>query len=349
MRKSSLGSSGLTRRQALALTGAVSLTPWLGAFEARAAGQLVFASGGGKLEETYKKTVFTPFKEKTSNDIVTTANEGAKLKAMVEQGQVEWDMMQGPAEQLIVFGRQGLFEPIDYTNIDKDSMLPGTVNEFFALTDVAAYNIAWNTANLKGNPPQSWADVWAYDGRIGLWKRPFQTLEVALLADGVAIADLYPLDLDRAFKSLDKIKSKIVWWERGAQGAQVFLDGEVDVGAIWNGRVHQPKLDGAPVDFQFNQAIFVNDAWAIPKGAPHKKEAMELLAFALAPEQQAAFARELPYGPVNKAALALLDDKTKATLPSSEENFKKGRLLDLAFWADQSQAVTERFNSWLLA
>jgi putative spermidine/putrescine transport system substrate-binding protein len=349
MRRSSLGSPGLTRRQALALSGAVSLAPWLGALEAHAAGQLVFASGGGKLEETYKKTVFTPFKEKTANDIVTTANEGAKLKAMVEQGQVEWDMMQGPAEQLIVFGRQGLFEPIDYANIDKDSMLPGTVNEFFALTDVAAYNIAWNTANLKGNPPQSWADVWAYDGRIGLWKRPFQTLEVALLADGVALADLYPLDLDRAFKSLDKIKSKIVWWERGAQGAQVFLDGEVDVGAIWNGRVHQPKLDGAPVDFQFNQAIFVNDAWAIPKGAPHKKEAMELLAFALAPEQQAAFARELPYGPVNKAALALLDDKTKATLPSSDENFKKGRLLDLAFWADQSQAVTERFNSWLLA
>lgn len=349
MTKSSLGSSSLTRRQALAFAGAVSLVPWLDARSALAAGQLVFASGGGKLEETYKKAVFTPFKEKTSNDIVTTANEGAKLKAMVEQGQVEWDMMQGPAEQLIVFGRQGLFEPIDYSNIDKANMLPGSVNEFFVLTDVAAYNIAWNTANLKGNAPQSWADVWAYDGRIALWKRPFQTLEVALLADGVELNDLYPLDLDRAFKSLDKIKSKIVWWERGAQGAQVFLDGEVDVGAIWNGRVHQPKLDGAPVDFHFNQAIFVNDAWAIPKGAPHKKEAMELLAFSLAPEQQAAFSRELPYGPVNRAALALLDDKTKATLPSSDENFRKGRLLDLEFWADKSQAVTEKFNSWLLA
>lgn len=349
MKGSSTGLPVLTRRQVLALTGAVSLAPWLDTGPAQAASQLVFASGGGKLEETYKKTVFTPFKEKTSNDIVTTANEGAKLKAMVEQGQVEWDLMQGPAEQLIVFGRQGLFEPIDYTNIDKANMLDGTTEEFFVLTDVAAYNISWNTDNLKGNPPQSWADVWAYDGRIGLWKRPFQTLEVALLADGVALADLYPLDLDRAFKSLEKIKKKVVWWERGAQGAQVFLDGEVDVGAVWNGRLHQPKLDGAPVDFNFNQAIFVNDAWAIPKGAPHKKEAMELLAFALAPEQQAAFARELPYGPVNRAALALLDDKTKAALPSSEENFKKGRLLDLAFWADNSQKVTERFNSWLLA
>lgn len=349
MKNKSFGSPAFTRREALAMLGAVSVVPWLDATPAQAASQLVFASGGGKLEETYKKTVFSAFKEKTSNDIVTTANEGAKLKAMVEQGQVEWDMMQGPAEQLIVFGRQGLFEPIDYSGIDKANLLDGAANEFFALTDVAAYNIGWNTANLKGPAPQNWAEVWAYDGRIGLWKRPFQTLEVALLADGVALADLYPLDIERAFKSLDKIKSKIVWWERGAQGAQVFLDGEVDVGAIWNGRVHQPKLDGAPVDFNFNQAIFVNDAWAIPKGAPHKKEAMELLALALSPEQQAAFARELPYGPVNRAALALLDDKTKAGLPSSEENFAKGRLLNLEFWADNSQVAVEKFNSWLLA
>lgn len=348
MKNKSVGSPALTRRQALAMMGAVSVVPWIDAMPAEAASQFVFASGGGKLEETYKKTVFSAFKEKTSNDIVTTANEGAKLKAMVEQGQVEWDMMQGPAEQLIVFGRQGLFEPIDYSGIDKANLLAGAANEFFALTDVAAYNIGWNTANLKGPAPQNWAEVWAYDGRIGLWKRPFQTLEVALLADGVALADLYPLDIERAFKSLDKIKSKIVWWERGAQGAQVFLDGEVDVGAIWNGRVHQPKLDGAPVDFNFNQAIFVNDAWAIPKGAPHKKEAMELLALALSPEQQAAFARELPYGPVNRAALALLDDKTKAGLPSSDENFAKGRLLNLEFWADNSQAAIEKFNSWLL-
>lgn len=349
MTKSSSALSMLTRRQALALAGAVSVVPWLRGERAKAAGQLVFASGGGKLEEAYRKTIFTAFEDKTSNDIVTTANEAAKLKAMVEQGQTEWDVMQGPAEQFIVFGRQGLFEPIDYAGIDKASLLNGSAHEFFVLTDVAAYNIAWNTSNLKGSPPQTWADVWAYDGRIALWKRPFQTLEVALLADGVSPPELYPLDVERGFKSLDKIKEKIIWWERGAQGAQVFLDGEVDVGAIWNGRLHQPKLDGAPVDFQFNQAIFVSDAWAVPKGAPRKKEAMELLALALTPEQQAAFSRELPYGPVNRAALALLDDKTKASLPSSEENFRKGVPLNLEYWADNSQAVTERFNSWMLS
>lgn len=313
-----------------------------------AASQMVMATGGGKLEETYRKTIFSPWKEKTGIDIVTTSNQGAKLKAMVEQGQVEWDVMQGPAEQMIVFARQGLLEPIDYSVVNKTKMLRGTTYDHFVLTDVAAYNIAWNTDAIKSNPPQNWSEMWAYNGRIGLWKRPYQTFEAALLADGVPLEKLYPLDIERALASLGKIKDKLVWWERGAQSAQILINNEVDVSAIWNGRAYEPKLAGAPVDYHFNQAIFVNDAWAVPKGAPHKKDAMELVAFALSPEAQAAYSAAIPYGPVNTDALALLDAKIKAVLPSSEENFKKGILLNLEFWADHGAAVSERFDKWLL-
>jgi putative spermidine/putrescine transport system substrate-binding protein len=146
--------------------------------------------------------------------------------------------------------------------------------------------------------------VWAYPGRIGLWKRPFQTLEVAGLADGVPLSSLYPLDVERGLKSLDKIKSKLVWWERGAQGGQVFVDGEVDVGAIWNGRVHEPKENGAPVDFHFNQAIFVNDAWGIPKGAKNKRG--DGTNRALRAGCPGGVLKHIPYGPVNKDALKML-------------------------------------------
>ena len=43
------------------------------------------------------------------------------------------------------------------------------------------------------------------------WSAP-GVIEIALLADGVPADKLYPLDLDRAFKKLDTIKSDIVWW-----------------------------------------------------------------------------------------------------------------------------------------
>ena len=342
----------ISRRTAMVTLGATTTMTLAAPYIARAQTrptQLIVATGGGKLDDAYKASVFKTFTDKTGIQISTTANVAAKLKAMVEQKAVEWDVMQGPAEDFTVYARNGLFEQIDYDIVSKSGLIDGAAQEYFLLTDVAAYHVAWNTKNVKAEAaPKTWSDVWAYPGRIGLWKRPFQTLEVAVLADGVPLSSLYPLDVERGLKSLDKIKSKLVWWERGAQGGQVFVDGEVDVGAIWNGRVHEPKENGAPVDFHFNQAIFVNDAWGIPKGAKNKKEAMELIALYMTPAVQAEYSKHIPYGPVNKDALKMLDTKTLSALPSSEENFNKGRLLDLNFWADNGAKVTERFNRWLL-
>ena len=342
----SIRGAQVTRRTLLKGLGAAVTVGVSGLPAARAATtQMVMATGGGKLDEAYRQVIFTPWKEKTGINIVTTGNEGGRLKAMVEQKRVEWDLMQGPAEGLVVFGRQGLFEPIDYSGIDKSKLFPGTAHDTFVLTDFAAYCVGWNTKNVKKNPPKDWAGLWAHDGRIGLWKRPFQSLEVALLADGVPLQNLYPLNLDRAFASLDKIKKKLVWWNSGAQGAQLLLDGEIDAGAIWNGRVHDPKAAGAPVDFHFNQALLVSDAWAIPKGAPNKAEAMKMLAYALSPTAQAAFAKVIPYGPVNRDALAMLDDKTKAALPTAGPT---NTMLNVDYWAEHGPSVVERFNKWVL-
>lgn len=333
--------------KALGGAAAASLL-WPGAAARAKPSRLVMATGGGMLDDAYRKTVFHDWTAKTGIDVVTTANEAARLKAMVEQKQVEWDLAQGAGEQYVLLARQGLFEPIDYSIIDKRQLIAHVAYPDFVLTDVAAYNIAWNTSNVKSNPPQTWRDVWNHKGRIGLFRQPGQTLEVALLADGVDKNKLYPLDVERALRSLDKIKDRTVWWERGAQGAQLLINGEVDVGAIWNGRVYEPKRQGAPVDYHFNQAVFVSDAWAVPKGAPNKKEAMQLLALELSASVQAAFAKLLPYGPVNPAALPMLDASTQAALPSSSANFGKGVMLNLDYWADNGQKVADRFNRWLL-
>jgi len=342
------GFSRFNRREFIAGAGAgtLALITGLSSTALAQAGRMIMATGGGALEDAYRKAVFSVWKEKTGIDIITTSNEGARLKAMVEQGKTEWDVLQGAAEEVIVFARQGLLEKLDASKFDKGQMFPGTVHEHFILTDFAAYCIAWNKQNVKANPPQNWKELWALNGRIALWKRPFQTLEVALLADGVELKDLYPLDVERALKSLDKIKSKIVWWARGAQGAQLLIDGEVEAGAIWNGRVHAPKLSGAPVDFTLNQSILVSDAWAIPKGAPNAAKAQDLVALGSMAAAQAEFAKHLPYGPANKGALALLGPEIKAVLPQPSET---NRILDIEYWATNGAAVNDRFNKWLLA
>ncbi len=311
--------------------------------------QMVIASGGGKIDEALTKAYYQPWSAKTGIRIVSTPNPAAKLQAMVEQKAVEWDVVQIPAELAAMLARKGLLEPLDYSVIDKKSLLPGVAHSHFVLFDVAAYHIAWNTKNLKGEtPPQTWKEFWAVSGRRGLWKRPFQTMEAALMADGVDKGRLYPLDVERALRSLAKVKESTLWWDRGAQSAQILIDGEVKVGATWNGRVYEPKLSGAPVDYHFNQAVLVSDAWVVPKGAPNKRESMAFIAMALEAEHQAAFSREIPYGPTNPSALKLLDPALLASLPSSEENLKKGVFLDVDWWADNGDRVGERFNEWIL-
>ena len=244
--------------------------------------QMVISTGGGALDDAYKAAYFEPWTAKTGIAITTGPNTGAKLKAMVEQKAVEWDVSQQPAELAATMAKQGLLEPLDYSIIDKSKLIKGVAFDHFVMGDIAAYHIAWNTKLVKpGAEPKDWPGFWAFSGRRGLWKRPYQTMEVALMADGVDKDKLYPLDVDRALKSLAKIKDGVYWWERGAQVAQILIDGEVEVTAAWNGRVYDPKKSGAPVDYHLNQALLVADAWLVPKGAPNKRESMEFIALAL--------------------------------------------------------------------
>ena len=310
--------------------------------------QMVISTGGGALDDAYKAAYFGPWTTKTGIPIITGPNTGAKLKAMVEQKAVEWDVSQQPAELAATMAKQGLLEPLDYSIIDKSKLIKGVAFDHFVMCDIAAYHIAWNTKLVKaGSEPKDWPAFWAYSGRRGLWKRPYQTMEVALMGDGVDKDKLYPLDIDRALKSLAKIKSNIYWWERGAQVAQILIDGEVEITAAWNGRIADPKKSGAPVDFHLNEALLVADAFVVPKGAPNKKESMEFIAFALSAEPQSVFAQRLPYGPVNGDALKLLSKETLATLPSAEENLKRSTFLDVNWWADNGERAESAFNKWI--
>jgi putative spermidine/putrescine transport system substrate-binding protein len=310
--------------------------------------QMVISTGGGALEDAYKAAYFEPWTAKTGIAITTGPNTGAKLKAMVEQKAVEWDVSQQPAELAATMAKQGLLEPLDYSIIDKSKLIKGVAFDQFVMCDIAAYHIAWNTKLVKpGTEPKDWPGFWAFSGRRGLWKRPYQTMEVALMADGADKDKLYPLDVDRALKSLSKVKDGVYWWERGAQVAQILIDGEVEVTAAWNGRIYDPKKAGASVDYHLNQALLVGDAWVVPKGAPNKRESMEFIALALAADRQAAFAQKLPYGPVNGDALKLLPQETLAILPSSEENLKRSTFLDVNWWADNGEGAGAAFNKWI--
>ena len=100
----------------------------------------------------------------------------------------------------------------------------------------------YDADKYKDNPPDSWADFFnskEFPGKRAVDGRPTPlsgTLEAALLADGVASDDLYPIDTDRALKTYDKIKDDLITWETGAQQTQMAEAGEADMVFGWSGR-----------------------------------------------------------------------------------------------------------------
>lgn len=343
-------SNRITRRAVLGTAVAALAAPHV----ARAKpGSIVVATSGGKLEEAFTAAYYKPFTAKTGIEIVSAVNTYSKLKAMVDAGAVEWDVAQIDSSAAATNARLGLLEKLDYGVIDKTDLIEGVAHESYVPCDVAAAVMSWNTKNVKpAQVPQSWAELWdmkRFSGQRGFWKQPYQTMEIALMADGVPKDKLYPIDVERALKSLDRIKSDIFWWTSGGQSAQVLIDGDIAAGMTWNGRVYDPKLGGAPVDFNFNQALFVSDALVVPRGAKNKQASMDFIAFALQAAPQAAFAKAIPYGPVNRKALALLDQQRLVVLPSSDENLPKGVFQNFDWWAANGEKTGERFNSWLLS
>ena len=143
----------------------------------------------------------------------------------------------------------------------------------------------------------AWADFWnveAFPGKRSLPDNPSITLPLALLADGIPIDKIYPIDLDRAFASLKKIRPHVsVWWTSAGQSVQVLQDKEVVYGASYNGRVF-----GKPdIDYTYKQGYLELSWFGVPKGtSPQQKaEVMKFFHELTVAQNQVVFMNLLPY------------------------------------------------------
>jgi putative spermidine/putrescine transport system substrate-binding protein len=275
-------------------------------------------------------------------------NENAKIKAMAESGNVTWDLV--CVDDSFGMNEHGKWlEPIDYTGIDKDDFLPGYVDTYRVGSDVEATVLAYRADKLSSAPAglADFFDTEKFPGKRSAWKySPGGILEAALIADGVAPEDLYPIDVDRALKKLDTIRDDLVWWTEGAQSQQMLASGETPLALVWTGRAVDAAASGADVKVGWGQWMTQNAWWVVPKGAPNKDLAMKLIQFSVAPKQQAALTKYLPYGPPNKKALPMVDAKYKDQLPTSHLEGKV--TVDAAWWAKNFDAADKKFQAWLL-
>jgi len=353
------GRHKITRRRFVAGAGlAAAAAPFVWTHRAGAAGKVIIRTIGGSYEESTVKAIFEPFTKATGIEVVKVPATLGKVLAMHEAGNMELDVMDAGELGVFSLSQKGALDKINYkawklTNPDdiepavrRDDMV---ADIFFS--SVLGYN---NQTFATGKQPRSWAEFWdlkkfAGPRMLADIASGAVDLEFALLADGVAKDKLYPIDVNRAFKALDRVRPSIrKFWDTGALSAQMLADKEVVLGSIWNGRLQAVADKGAPLAIEWNEAMLQTQYWAVLKGAKNADNAQRFIDFACQPENQAALAKLIPYGPSNRQAFKSIPADVAARLPSSPENKQKAFLQNGKWWADNRAMVSERWSQWLL-
>ena len=345
-----------TRRIWLTGAAVAAAGPFVWTRRPGAAGKVVIRTIGGAYEEANVKAIFEPFTKATGIEIVKVPASLGKLLAMFEAGNMELDVVDAGELGMLSLSQKGALDKINYkswklTNPDDmDHRRDDMVADIYFST-VLGYN---NQVFATGKQPKSWAEFWdvkKFPGPRMLTDLAAGAvdLEFALLADGVPKDKIYPIDLDRAFKSLDRIRPAIrKFWDTGALSAQMLADKEVVLGSIWNGRLQAIADKGAPVAIEWNEAALQVQFWGVLKGAKNADNAQRFIEFACQPQRQAALTEHIPYGPTNRQAFKHIPANVAARLPSSPEHKPQAFLHNAQWWADNRSKVSERWSQWLL-
>jgi putative spermidine/putrescine transport system substrate-binding protein len=342
------------------ILGAVLLagTALFAAAPAQAADELTIVSWGGAYSESQRKAFYEPYM-KEGNKVTEEEYNGeiAKVRAMVEANNITWDVIDVDTQTVLAGCAEGIFEQIDWgkLGLDRDKFIGGDLMDCAVPNIVYGTVLAYDTTKLDPAPTQM-ADVFdlaKFPGKRGLQRSPFVNLEWALIADGVAPADVYkvlgtPEGVDRAFKKLDTIKKDVVWWEAGAQPPQLLADGQVAITSAWNGRIYGAvKNDKKPFKIIWDMQGLDWDWWAIPKGTPRLDAAYRFITYASQPERMADQTNYISYGPANKDAIPNVNPEVLPDLPTAPDNMTTALVIDPQFWADKGDELRERFNAWV--
>jgi putative spermidine/putrescine transport system substrate-binding protein len=312
-------------------------------------------SFGGAVQKAQTKAYYEPI-AKTGTKVIAGEYNGeqAKIKAMVDTKNVTWDVVEVESAELARGCEEGLFEKLDYTKIgDKKNFIDAAVTDCGVGTFIWSTVLAYNADKIK-TPPASWAEFWdvqKFPGKRGMRKGAKFTMEIALLADGVKPEDVYKVlatkeGVERAFKKLDQLKPNIQWWEAGAQPPQLLAAGDLVMSSAYNGRIATAQKEGKNLKIVWAGNIYDADHWAIPKGTTKRDEAYKYIKFASQPENQKVFSSEITYGPTNLKAVAMLDPKAVADMPTAPANLKGAVASNTKFWVEHGEDLEQRFNAW---
>ncbi|OSI73167.1 ABC transporter substrate-binding protein [Bradyrhizobium canariense] len=329
-------------------------------------GQVVVFGYGGSWSEAFRKFVLDPFTTATGNKVVEVLGDNAEpqIKAMNLAGRVDWDVAGITSMNYVAMDKAGMFAPIDYSLWDAES-LKGVAEKDRRKNGVVMFSagvvLSYDERAFPNGGPKNWIEFWdtkRFPGPRGLTGvLGKQCIVFALLADGVAPVDIWPLSddkIDRAFKKLDEIRPSISkWWIAGGEAPQLLINRELVMSSAPDGRMISAIRKGAPLRMVWSGAYNAPVLMTILEGGPNRANAQKFVAFLNRAQIAAGYTQGTGYPGPNSNQLEHLPADLVSMLGINPENISKCVVEDFD-WIGQKRSdgktnadhIQERWLKW---
>ena len=340
------------------------------------------ASWGGAYTESQQKAYADTYSDPSSIQFENYNGGLGEVRAQVESGSVTWDIIDALPSDAITGCDEGLFEDISSEiasnaapGPDGESMLEDMENnglEYHSGWDCCVPQIFWTYVvffdpdAFPGDKPSSMADffdVEKFPGKRGIHTWASGVIEKAMVADGVkpnAVPTVLAKQtgaIDRAFEVMDRIKDDVVFWSAGSQPLELVKSGEVVMAIAYNGRVGAANLaEGENFEYIWEGQVLDQEYLCLLTGAPNRDAALDFMWHASTPEAQAEQAKYITYGPMRASGIPIIEagepfgpggQAIMPHMPNTPELMKNTIVADPVWWADNGEAVADRFAAWM--
>lgn len=332
---------------ALAALTALTATP-------AAARDLTIVAGGGPLQDHMRRVLFQPFGQSAGVPVADTSydyNVGP-IRTQVQARNVVWDVVMVEAPDLIKGCEDGVFEKIDWSVVKRDKFLPG------GTTTCGAGAVGWGVSvfydeSKRPSGPANFVEFWdtaRFPGKRALRKGARMSMEIALMADGVAKADVYkvlatPDGQRRAFAKLDQLRPNLTFWSGGQQPIELINAGEVAYAVGFVGRTANAIRAGSKFALRWDTLLYAYDYWAVVRGTPHAANAMKMVEYITSEAPLMALTDAWPINPVTASVAQSAAVRAKNPLMMSNHT-GSGLNISTEFWLEHGTDLEQRFTAW---
>ncbi|MBN8942966.1 MAG: ABC transporter substrate-binding protein [Rhizobiales bacterium] len=340
-------------RRALLQGAAVLATPAVfgsASALAQARKEVILVNYGGAAMKAFDEAYVQPFAAQGGRIVLDGSGPlNGKILTMVQSRNVTWDICDAGITTLAELGPRNALEKIDYSIVDKTKVPAEFAYENGVVNYMFSSVLAWDTAKVKETPTLAdFFDLKKYPGRRMMRKDSQAMLELCLLADGVPIDKLYPLDTRRAFAKLATIKKEVLYWNSGAESQSLMRDGECVMGLLWHTRANILKAEtNNRIAFTFKDGLLQPGLWVVPKGNPAGAEAFRAIASMQQPEGQVKLLAAMGNGPSNPAAQALVPEAQRAMNPADPSNAAVQAKINAAWYIENHSKTFQAYLDFI--